>query len=264
MSKHPTDLVTKPAYLAIDGAVAVLTLARAPVNAIDDALLDAVEAALKEIERNDAIAVLRIRSDQKVFCAGADLRMIAGRLGTKEGPAEMVASVRRFHMVFARIVAMPVVTVAEIEGHALGGGLELALSCDLRIATHDAKLGLPEANVGLIPGAGGTQRLTALCGVGIASRLILSGEVVSGLEAQALGLVQWAFPAANFGATAGAIVERIAKLSPEALREAKNCIHLAASLNPAGLAAEIHSIGKLMHRPETVRRVAAFIAKSGG
>lgn len=262
MNKLPTDLM-KPVHLIVEGPVAVMTLSRAPVNAIDDILTDAIEAALAELERNDRLAVLRIRSDQKVFCAGADLRMIAERFATEEGKTAMVASVRRFHAVFDRLAALPMVTLAEIGGHALGGGLELALACDLRIAAYEAKLGLPEVNVGLIPGAGGTQRLTALCGAGIASQLILTGEVVSGRTAEQIGLVQWSSTAADFTATVNAIVERIAKLSPDALRAAKGCIRLAGALNPAGAAAEIDGIGMLMRRSETARRVAAFVAKSG-
>jgi len=261
MNKQPTDL-TKPVHLALEGAVAVMTLSRAPVNAIDDRLTDGLEAALAELEQNDQVAVLRIRSDQRVFCAGADLRMIGDRFGTEAGSAAMVASVRRFHAVFDRIAALPMVILAEIAGHALGGGLELALACDLRIAAHEAKLGLPEVNVGLIPGAGGTQRLTALCGPGVASRLILTGEVVSGQTAEKLGLVQWSAASAEFGGVANAIVERIAKLSPEALRAAKNCIRLAGSQNRAGFAAEIDGIGALMLEADTARRVAAFVARN--
>lgn len=261
MNKQPTDL-TKPLHVTVEGAVAVMTLSRAPVNAIDDTLASAIEAALSELERNDQLALLRIRSNQKVFCAGADLRMIADRFGTDEGASVMVDSVRRFHAIFDRLAAMPMVTLAEIEGHALGGGLELALACDLRIAAHEAKLGMPEVNVGLIPGAGGTQRLTALCGAGVASRLILTGEVIDGHEAERLGLVQWSAPSADFSSAANAIVERVAKVSPEAIRAAKECIRLGTSLNPVGLGAEIDSIGMLMTRPETARRVAAFVAKS--
>lgn len=263
MNKPHTDLA-KPVRLSVEGSIAVMTLSRAPVNAIDDTLIDAVEAVLLELERNNQLTVLRIRSDQKVFCAGADLRMIGDRFATKEGRATMVASVQRFHAVFDRLAALPIITLAEIEGHALGGGLELALACDLRIAAHEAKLGLPEVKVGLIPGAGGTQRLTALCGVGIASRLILTGEIVGGRDAERLGLVQWSSESTNFSATVNTLVERVAGLSPEAIRAAKDCIRSAAMLNPAGLKAEIDSIGILMGSPRTAKHVAAFVTKSGG
>ena len=139
---------------AIEGQVATVTLNRAPVNAIDDALLSALDRVFDGVEADASVNLLRIRSNQKVFCAGSDLRIIAMRISTISGPAEMVETVRRFHRVFDRLASIPVVTLAELEGHALGGGLELALACDLRIASYSAKLGLPEAKVGLLPGAG--------------------------------------------------------------------------------------------------------------
>jgi enoyl-CoA hydratase/carnithine racemase len=153
----------------------------------------------------------------------------------------------------------PVVTIAEIEGHALGGGLELALACDIRIASHDAKLGLPETKVGLLPGAGGTQRLTRLCGEGIAARIILSGDVVSGREAERIGLVQWAFEAADFSRSAADIVSRTANLSPDAQKIAKHCIRLAVQKQTRGAQAEIEGIWTLMRSPETRKRVQGFL-----
>lgn len=163
----------------------------------------------------------------------------------------MKATVRRFHDVYDLLAGSPVVTIAEIEGHALGGGLELALACDIRIASHDAKLGLREAKVGLLPGAGGTQRLTRLRGEGIAARIILSGDVVNGAEAGRIGLVQWAFEAAGFGQSAAAIVARTAGLSPGAQRIAKSCIRLAVQKQSRGAQAEIEGIWTLMGSDET-------------
>ena len=171
----------------------------------------------------------------------------------------MKATVRRFHDVYDRLEALPVVTIAEIEGHALGGGLELALACDIRIASHEAKLGLPETKVGLLPGAGGTQRLTRLCGEGIAARIILSGDVVGGHEAERIGLVQWAFEAVDFGRSAAEIVSRTANLSPDAQKIAKRCIHLAVPEQTRGAEAEIDGIWTLMRRKETRKRVQGFL-----
>ncbi|MDI4663576.1 enoyl-CoA hydratase/isomerase family protein [Xanthobacter autotrophicus] len=247
--------------LAFDGAVATVTLCRPPVNAIDDAMLDALLAAIARVEANGQVSLLRFRSRGKLFCAGADLEMVAARVARDTGAEEMVSSVRRFHEVFDRLAALPAVTLAEIEGHALGGGLELALACDLRIAAWEAKLGLPEAKVGLLPGAGGTQRLTRLCGPGVAARIILSGDVIDGREAERLGLVQWAVPAAEFAEKANEVAVRIAALSPEALREAKRCIGIAAAIAADGAQAEIGGIGALMREPGTRRRVTAFLAR---
>ncbi|QRG09028.1 enoyl-CoA hydratase/isomerase family protein [Xanthobacter dioxanivorans] len=137
-----------------EGAVATLTLSRPPVNAIDPAFVDALEAALDTVEAMQPTLVV-IRSNQKCFCAGADLALIRSFFDGADGTGRMVAYVRTLHAVFNRLEALPAVTLAVIDGPALGGGLELALACDLRIATTRAKLGLPEARVGMIPGAGG-------------------------------------------------------------------------------------------------------------
>ncbi len=225
--------------LAFDGPVATLTLRHGSMNAIGDALLDELAATFEVVAAHSEVSVLRIRSERRVFSAGADLRLVAGRLESASGADEMKATVRRFHEVYDRLEKLPVVTIAEIEGHALGGGLELALACDIRIASHDAKLGLPETKVGLLPGAGGTQRLTRLCGEGVAARIILSGDVVGGREAERIGLVQWSFEAADFGRSAAEIVSRTANLSPDAQKIAKNCIRLAVQEQTRGAQAEI-------------------------
>lgn len=247
--------------LAFDRSVATLTLHHGPVNAIDDALLDELESACETIAANPDASVLRIRSDRRVFSAGADLRLIAERLANPSGADEMKATVRRFHEVYNRLAALSVVTIAEIRGHALGGGLELALACDIRIASRDAKLGLPEAKVGLLPGAGGTQRLTRLCGEGIAARIILSGDVVDGREAERIGLVQWAFEAMDFEQSANEIVTRTGSLSPDAQKMAKSCIRLAVQEQVRGAQAEIEGIWALMGSEETRKRVAGFIGR---
>lgn len=245
--------------LTCKDSVATLTLHHGPMNAIDDALLDQLGAALDAVVAKSAVSVLRIRSERRVFSAGADLRLVAGRLATGSGADEMKATVQHFHKVYDRLAALPAVTIAEIEGHALGGGLELALACDIRIAAHGAKLGLPEAKVGLLPGAGGTQRLTRLCGEGIAARIILSGDMVEGSEAERIGLVQWAFEAVDFERGAAEIVTRTMSLSPDAQRIAKSCIRLAVQEQPQGVQAEVEGIRTLMGSEETRKRVAGFL-----
>jgi len=247
--------------LTFDGPVATATLCRPPVNAIDDAMLDALLAAADAVAARGEVALLRIRSSAKVFCAGADLAMVGARLERPEGADEMVRSVQRFHAAYDRLAALPAVTLAEIAGAALGGGLELALACDLRLAAHEARLGLPEAKVGLLPGAGGTQRLTTLCGPGVAARLILGGELVDGREAERLGLAQWSAPAAELPALADAVAARVAGLSVDALRAAKACIAHAAPLSAAGVRAEIEGIGALMRADSTRQRVTAFLSR---
>jgi enoyl-CoA hydratase/carnithine racemase len=247
--------------LDVAGPIATLTLCRPPMNAIDDAMLTALIDAFAVVEADPAIAVLRIRSDQRVFCAGADLRLVGTRVGRPDGADAMVETVRAFHHTFDRLAALPKVTIAEIEGHALGGGLELALACDLRIAAHHARLGLPEAKVGLLPGAGGTQRLTSLCGAGVAARLILSGDQIDGREAERLGLVQWSAHAVDFAEVAEEVASRAAGLSADAIAVAKSCIRIADRMSSEGADAEIRGIGTLMMKPSTERRVADFLGR---
>lgn len=243
--------------------VAQLTLARPPVNAFNDALLIALDQSLAQLEQRDDLVALHIRSAQRVFSAGADLNMVRQRLDTAGGPEAMMATASRFHRVYNRLAALPLVTVAEIGGHALGGGFELALACDLRLASTAALLGLPEAKVGLLPGAGGTQRLTQLCGPGVAARIILTGETVDGAEAQRLGMVQWSAAPDDLQALAGGVLARVRSLSPAALRASKACIRQAAVLPAQGAASEVAGIGALMAQPQTLERVSAFLGAGG-
>jgi enoyl-CoA hydratase len=243
--------------------VATLTLGRPPVNAIDAPFVAALDRALDEVERAQPTAVV-IRSSQRCFCAGADLSLIKRFFGEADGVAGMVAYVEELHRIFRRVEALPAVTLACIGGPALGGGLELALSCDLRIAAATATLGLPEARVGMIPGAGGTQRLTRLCGPGIASRLILGGELVDGAAAERLGIVQWCVPAAELDGRAAEIARGIAALSRAALLASKDCI--LASFDPAvdGYARELEKPLILMKDEESRARVEKFLSRKNG
>lgn len=247
--------------LSFDGPIATMTLSRAPVNAINDELLRGIDAALAAVEQREELVCLHVRSALRLFSAGADLKMVAGRLGAEHGAEEMVATTRLFHAVYDRLAALPVITIAEIGGYAMGGGCELALACDLRICDLDTQIGLPEAKVGLLPGAGGTQRLTALCGPGVAARLILTGEVVSGAEAYRLGLVEQAVEASRLAASVAEVIERIRKLSPQAVRKAKECVSHAATISREGAAAEVRGIGALMRLSDTRDRVHAFVAR---
>ncbi len=174
--------------------VAILSLSSAPVNALGIRLVSALHSSLDAIEENRDIRVLHLRSDLKVFCAGADLAEMRANLADPSSVDDQIAAVRDIQTVLKRIETLPLATVAEIGGAAMGGGLELALACDFRVAANEAKLALPETSLGLIPGAGGTQRLTALCGPAVAKRLILGAEILDGATAAALGLVHWAVP----------------------------------------------------------------------
>jgi enoyl-CoA hydratase/carnithine racemase len=244
-----------------NGPVVVATFSRPPVNAFDDALIARFDAIIDEVVADPSVVVLHLRSDQKVFCAGADLAFMQECFATREGPDVMADLARRMQRLFARLESVAAVTLAEIGGAALGGGLELALACDLRVAAREAKLGLPEAGLGLLPAAGGTQRLTRLCGSGAAKRLILGAEIVDGAEAHRLGIVQWTQPREQLAAWTADLAQRIATLPAAALAASKRCI--AAAIDPGrdGFADEIVETRTLYEHPETRRRVAAFLVR---
>ncbi len=244
------------------GRVAVATLSRPPVNAFNGELVAQLNTVLDQVVADEGISVLHLRSDQKAFCAGADLALMQSCFATPDGPDAMVEMVRGMQRLFARIEAAPVVTLAEIAGAAMGGGLELALACDLRVAAVEAKLALPEIGLGLIPAAGGTQRLTRLCGRGVASRLILGGEVMDGALAERLGVVQWSFPRALLAERSREIAARFAEAPRAALAANKRCITAFGDPGRDGYADELSATRALYGDAETRRRVSEFLKRS--
>ena len=243
--------------------IATVTMCREPVNALSEEWGDEFERQLDALGARDDWSVLHLRSNQKVFAAGADLAQIHSWTTMGASGQRLSAYIARLQAVFHRLERLPQITVAEIGGAALGGGLELALSCDLRMAAVEAKLGLPEVGLGLIPGLGGTQRLTRLCGAGVAGRLILGAEVVDGAAARDLGLVQWAVPRASIAADAMQLVKRVAALPAPALRVAKELIAAAGAPHAAGFALERELGGRLLETREAKSRIVAFLRRSG-
>ena len=247
--------------LAFRNGVAVLTLCRPPVNAINNDWVARFHGLLDDIEARDDWTVLHIRSDQKVFCAGADLTQISSRFSQPDGADVIIDDIRGFQALFERIETLPRVVLAEIGGAAMGGGLELALVCDLRMAATEARMGLPEGRLGLLPAAGGTQRLTRLCGGGTAARIILACDIVDGATALQLGIVQWAVPPADIEGEARALAERVAALPVAALGASKSCIAMARNGETGGFAAELAASRALFESRETRERVSAFLKR---
>jgi enoyl-CoA hydratase len=245
--------------LGVSDQIATVTMNRPPVNAMSSAWVSAFHAVLDGLEDRDDWAVLHVRTALKVFSAGADLKEMRARFGTPDGVSEMVSAIRDYQRLFARIEALSRVTLAEISGAAVGGGFELALACDLRIAADDARVGLPEVAIGLLPGAGGTQRMTRLAGFPTALRLILGAEVVSGAEAGKLGLVQWTCPGMELAATAASVASRYAALPSHAVAAAKACIAMAAAPAQDGFNAEVEQSRTLLHSRATHALIERFL-----
>ena len=243
------------------GKVVVLTLDSPPVNALSRALIKALHGAMDQVEADQSVGAVHIRSAAKVFCAGADLAEMRENLADPTKVDTQIDFVRDLQNVLKRIESLGVATIAEVGGAAMGGGLELALACDFRVAALEAKLALPEVNLGLIPGAGGTQRLTKLCGPALAKRLILGAEILDGVSAQALGLVHWAVPRAELAAFAQSLAERIGVLPRAAIAASKSCIAAAADPARDGYEEELSATRDLLlHEPETKARVSAFLS----
>jgi enoyl-CoA hydratase/carnithine racemase len=239
-----------------DGAVAVVTVDNPPVNAIGDPTLEGLEAAGEELRADASVrAVVLTGAGDKAFLAGADLEEFGRMLETGEGIDRHTAATRR---VLGLWESLPQPVVAAVQAHALGGGLEVALVCDLIVADPTARFGVPEVRLGLIPGAGGTQRLPLRIGLGRAKELLLLGGSVDAAEAARLGLVNRVSAPGAALAEARELAERLAALPAVAVRAAKRAT--AASLE-AGLDRE-HELFLEAFRSEDAREgVAAFVEK---
>jgi enoyl-CoA hydratase len=241
-----------------DGAIAVLTIDRPEKrNALNAAVRAEIIAALDELRGDQAVRVLVLTGvGEKAFVAGADIAEFAER-----SPLEQRAAMTG-RRVFDEIATFPKPVIAMINGFALGGGCELALACDLRLASDTARMGQPEINLALIPGGGGTQRLPRVVGTGQAMRLILSGEIIDAAEALRIGLVDRVFPAAEIRERTLEIARTMAERSPVALRMAKAAVRAAAELPlSAGLAYETELFVTCFGSEDRAEGVAAFLQK---
>ncbi|WP_042144606.1 enoyl-CoA hydratase [Paucisalibacillus sp. EB02] len=206
----------------IDGNVALITLNRPEAaNAMSKGLLDDLNSTVKEINSNKQInCVIITGSGDKAFCAGADLKERSGM-----NDDQVVDAVRYIGQSVRAVESIKVPVIAALNGVAFGGGLELALGCDIRIAADTAKMGLTETSLAIIPGAGGTQRLPRLIGIGRAKQLIFSAKAISANDALSIGLVEEIIPKEELLSYAIDVAKSIAKNGPIALRQAKTAIN---------------------------------------
>lgn len=241
-----------------DGAVAVVTVNRPRVlNALNREVFALLEEAFDRIETDPGIRCAIVTgAGERAFCAGADVRELH-QLGA-EGALQLMAYGQG---VFDRLAASPKPTIAAIQGFALGGGLELAMACDLRIAAESAQMGQPEITLGSIPGWGGTQRLPLLVGLGRARDLILTGRLITAAEAERMGLVNRVVPLAELMPTVMAQAAQIASLAPLALALAKEAIaHVAGDL-AAGLRLEREHVARTFATADQREGTNAFLEK---
>lgn len=241
--------------LILDDSVATVLLRRPPVNAVDLHMLELLDAALDQAEIAGARCLVVRSENPRMFCAGADIAMLQAAIERSGGVDEMVDFAREFQRVLARLERAPFVTVAEIDGLALGGGLELALACDFRLAGPEARMGLTETTLGLVPGAGGTQRLAAVLGRARARQLILTGRLVDAQEADRIGLADFCPDGAR--AAAGDLARDLAGRPARALALAKECVLEAPSAD--GYEHELTASRELYGDPDTVDLLTTFL-----
>ncbi|HZH92198.1 MAG TPA: enoyl-CoA hydratase-related protein [Pyrinomonadaceae bacterium] len=240
------------------GRVAIITINRPEKrNALNIQTRAEGAAALEELREDEGIRVVVFTgAGDKAFIAGADIGEFAGRTAVTQ------RDVMTGRSLFTAIDTFPKPVIAMINGYCLGGGCELALACDLRIASERASFGQPEINLGIIPGGGGTQRLTHLIGEGKAMELILTGEIIDAQTAYAYGLVNTVVPVDELEAKTLEIANRIAEKSPVALRMAKEAVKTASrSTLDEGLRREIDLFALCFSSEDKDEGVKAFLEK---
>jgi len=207
--------------VTVDNGVAEIVLSRPEaLNAISSQLAGDLVEATDRLRADDAIRVVLLTADgDRAFCVGADLKERNGM-----SDAEILAQRKVFRAAFGGVLDLPQPTVAGVHGFALGGGCELALSCDIVVADETATLGLPEVSIGLVPGGGGTQLALRRLGPGRAADVVLTGRRIGAEEAQAIGLVDRLVPAGSAKTAARELAAHIAKNSPVATRAAKRAL----------------------------------------
>ncbi|MFJ3824679.1 enoyl-CoA hydratase/isomerase family protein [Streptomyces nodosus] len=247
-------------HLEVSEGVGVVRLDRPPMNALDVATQDRIKELAEEITRREDVRAVVIHGGEKVFAAGADIKEMQGM-----DHAAMVARSRALQESFTAVARIPKPVVAGVTGYALGGGCELALCADFRIAADNAKLGQPEILLGLIPGAGGTQRLARLIGPSRAKDLIFTGRMVKADEALTLGLVDRVVPAAEVYTEAYAWAARLARGPAIALRAAKEAVDTGLETDiETGLAVERTWFAGLFATEDRERGMRSFVEEGPG
>ncbi|MEU1658421.1 enoyl-CoA hydratase-related protein [Streptomyces griseofuscus] len=246
--------------LDVAEGVGTLRLDRPPMNALDVATQDRLRELAEEATRRDDVRAVVIYGGERVFAAGADIKEMQNMDHTA-----MVLRSRGLQDAFTAVARIPKPVVAAITGYALGGGCELALCADYRIAADNAKLGQPEILLGLIPGAGGTQRLPRLVGPSKAKDLIFTGRMVRADEALAIGLVDRVVPAAEVYEQAHTWAAKLAQGPAVALRAAKEAVDVGLETDiDTGLAVERNWFAGLFATEDRERGMRSFVEEGPG
>jgi len=243
--------------VAKEDSLGVLTLNRPDaLNALNSRMVDEIISALLDFEPDDDVRCVIMTGSERAFCAGADIREMS-----TQSTVDMIRT-NLFLSLWRSVGIFPKPIIAALSGYVLGGGLELAMACDILIASESAKLGQPEINIGIIPGGGGTQRLTRAVGRYKAMEMILAGSTIAAEEARQYGLVNRVVPRERFLEEAKALGREIASKSPIAVRMAKQAINKAYELGlTEGIEFERQLFYQLFSTEDKVEGMKAFLEK---
>lgn len=243
--------------LVTEGTIAVLTINHPPANALNQVTLTSLAQALDDLEQNDQVKTIVITGEGRFFIAGADIKEFTELTGQS---AQQIAE--RGQQLFLRMETFSKPIIAAINGACLGGGLELAMACHIRYVAKEAKLGLPELNLGLIPGYGGTQRLPRLIGRGKATQLILTSDMIDGEEAHAIGLAEAVYPAEQLLEESKKLAHKISEKGAISVKYALEAIHYGVEQGlTAGTKREAELFGQVFATEDMKEGVNAFLEK---
>jgi enoyl-CoA hydratase len=242
-----------------DGAVATIQLNRPQKkNSLNAQMRQEMENLLDDLARRTAIRAVVITGGDEIYCAGADISEIDGTASAEAA----YQHAREFQVLFDQVESLPQPVIAAVSGYALGGGCELALAADFRIASETARFGLPEIKIGAFPGGGGTQRLARLIGIAKAKEMILTGEPITAQEALAIGLVMKVVSVDKCLEVASGLAARLAALPRLALQASKMLINRSQELDLAtGLEFEARTFAALAHTHDLAEGTRAFLEK---
>ncbi|HEX3012426.1 MAG TPA: enoyl-CoA hydratase-related protein [Syntrophomonadaceae bacterium] len=246
----------KTILLTKQDGIATVQLNRPQVmNAINGELLVETAAALDEIARDDEVRVLVVKGSDKVFAAGADIRDFVDF-----NPLDAHNYLDQVQITMNKMAGLSKPSIASISGFALGGGCELAMACDIRIAGDSARFGLPEISLGIFPGGGGTQRLAKLVGAGKAKELILTGDILDGNTALQIGLINILVPQADLDEQTRKLAKKLSYKPPLALRMAKELVNLSFDVDmTTGLMMEKEKFSYLFATEDKTEGMKAFL-----
>ncbi|MFS0602876.1 enoyl-CoA hydratase [Peribacillus frigoritolerans] len=244
--------------LSVENHVAFITIDHAPANALSSAIIGELSQAFDQIGKDEAVRVVLLHGEGRFFSAGADIKEFTE---VKNGKA-FEKLTKNGQSVFEKIESFPKPVIAAIHGAALGGGLELAMACHIRLVTERAKLGLPELQLGLIPGFAGTQRLPRYVGMAKAAEMLFTSEPISGTEAVQCGLANHAFTDEELIPKAMDLANKIAKKSPLALKAAIELLNYSKhDTYHKGVEREAALFGQAFDTADAQEGIAAFIEK---